>query len=1136
MTTTREKLQGVFLAVIMVLSVFAMNATLVGTALAATNQGELTFTDQPLGSDGTVTVENVSTGQPSTVVVTYTDGENETVAGFTSADNLNNEDVSVLIENTGGFPGDHTAWVFNDTDVPEGLSVGDDATPIAGSALDSQTANVFQASGSLTFNDQELAQDGTVTVENVSTGQNSTIVVTYAGQNANGDTDEIVAGLAAADNLDNQDVSVLIEDTGGFPGEHTAWVFDDSTLRGISLSPGDGVIANTPFSSASDVQNAALDFGSAQVSEAPTGSLTFTEQPLASDGTVTVENVSTGQPSTVVVTYTDGDNETVAGFTSADNLDNEDVSVLIEDADGFPGDHTAWVFDDADVPGDLSVGDDATPIAGSALDSQEANVFQSSGSLTFNDQELANGQVTVENVTTDQASTVVVTYTDQEASEEVIAGLAAADNLDNQDVPVTIEDTGGFPGEHTAWVFADVDVPSGVGISDDATPIAGNALDSANAQVSAPPTGELTFTDQPLAADGTVTVENVSTGQNSTVVVTYTDQEAGEEVIAGLAAANGLDNQDVSVSIENTGGFPGEHTAWVFDDADVPDGVGIGDDATPIADSALDSQTANVFQSSGSLSFSEQPLAADGTVTVEDVTTDQASTVVVTYTDEQSGEEVIAGLAAADNLDGQDVSVSIDDAGGFPGNHTAWVFADVDVPSGVGIGDDARPIASAALDSQEANVFQSSGSLTFSEQSLADDGTVTVENVSTGQPSTVVVTYTDGTNETIAGIASADNLNNQDVSVFIEDTGGFPGEHTAWVFADVDVPSGVGIGDDATPIAGNALDSQTANVFETAGELSFDSQKLADDGTVLVENVSTNQASTVVVTYTDQEAGEEVIAGLAAADNLDGQDVPVTIEDTGGFPGEHTAWVFADSTLPDGIGIGDDATPVAESALDSESAVVDDPDAPVYYVDIQNDGGTYTVGFPGTIATEAVLGEMFVDDEGYQLYAYDNDDNSWVPLTGDDLAETPDELDAVVVATDGNAGPEEITVRIPLEVTDRGGVAERSVDSGWNFIASPSFSDAENAFEGTAGATAVQDRYTAGNARLSAAVPIAQPGSFVDQTGQNSYAGDGSVPEVDPFKGYFVFYDSDGQVPVLAGGVEDSDDADETLGVEEEGT
>lgn len=76
-------------------------------------------------------------------------------------------------------------------------------------------------------------------------------------------------------------------------------------------------------------------------------------------------------------------------------------------------------------------------------------VLEPSGNLTFNDQMVDDGQVTINNVSTTVGSTVFVTYED--GNDTVIAGIRNAPaNLDNFD-PYTVDVEGsGVPGEHTA--------------------------------------------------------------------------------------------------------------------------------------------------------------------------------------------------------------------------------------------------------------------------------------------------------------------------------------------------------------------------------------------------------------------------------------------------------------------------------------------------------------------------------------------------------------------------------------------------------------------------------------------------------------------------------------------------------------
>src|SRR6056297_1567075 len=102
MQDTDNRTLATVLAALMVLSVFAMGFSMSATVLAQEASDDLTFNDQELAEDGSVTVENVTTAQESTVVVTYTNGSEEVIAGIASENNLTGENVSVEVEDTGG--------------------------------------------------------------------------------------------------------------------------------------------------------------------------------------------------------------------------------------------------------------------------------------------------------------------------------------------------------------------------------------------------------------------------------------------------------------------------------------------------------------------------------------------------------------------------------------------------------------------------------------------------------------------------------------------------------------------------------------------------------------------------------------------------------------------------------------------------------------------------------------------------------------------------------------------------------------------------------------------------------------------------------------------------------------------------
>jgi len=111
--------------------------------------------------------------------------------------------------------------------------------------------------------------------------------------------------------------------------------------------------------------------------------------------------------------------------------------------------------------------------------------------------------------------------------------------------------------------------------------------------------GSLTFNDQAL--DGTtVIVEDAQASDgngatDATVVITYTDGDS--VIVAGVEEFDGTP-QDVTVTIGDTGNFPGEHTAHIVPDSEVA-GVNVGEDISEaIADrdvAPLANENANVY-------------------------------------------------------------------------------------------------------------------------------------------------------------------------------------------------------------------------------------------------------------------------------------------------------------------------------------------------------------------------------------------------------------------------------------------------------------------------------------------------------------------------------------------------------------
>ncbi|CDK40570.1 BGTF surface domain-containing protein [Halorubrum sp. AJ67] len=188
-TNYRGKANAVFFAAIMVVSMVAAGFAVAPAAAVNASSGDLTFNDQEL-VDGEVTISDVTTNNGSggvadaeaTAVVTYTNSTgDEIVAGFADANESDSDDIQVAIEDEGGFPGDHTAWLFADGDVPAGISAGDNATALAGSELASDTALVADESFDVSYDEADLHGDTlvyqgqTVLVKNLSAGSSYTL-------------------------------------------------------------------------------------------------------------------------------------------------------------------------------------------------------------------------------------------------------------------------------------------------------------------------------------------------------------------------------------------------------------------------------------------------------------------------------------------------------------------------------------------------------------------------------------------------------------------------------------------------------------------------------------------------------------------------------------------------------------------------------------------------------------------------------------------------------------------------------------------------------------------------------------------------------------------------------------------------
>ncbi|WP_254807766.1 S8 family serine peptidase [Natronosalvus amylolyticus] len=169
-------------------------------------------------------------------------------------------------------------------------------------------------------------------------------------------------------------------------------------------------------------------------------------------------------------------------------------------------------------------------------------------------------------------------------------------------------------------------------------------------------------------------------------------------------------------------------------EATVGDFVAVGDQQVTVY-TADDSEAVNVTVEYGSVDFIQQAAGDDeGTAYVgADVEANVESAVVVTY---ESGEDLtIAGLDtfAADELDGTTQLIDVEDAGGFPGDHTVHVIPVDGLSESYAVGDTvSAETADAVFDADTATVHAASVSMDDQE---ATNGNQTVEvNTSSVEP------------------------------------------------------------------------------------------------------------------------------------------------------------------------------------------------------------------------------------------------------------------------------------------------------------------------------------------------------------------------------------------------------------------
>lgn len=228
-----------------------------------------------------------------------------------------------------------------------------------------------------------------------------------------------------------------------------------------------------------------------------------------------------------------------------------------------------------------SPGDEAFGIV-PTVDRQTEADDEETATVSFGNQSTEGGSVTVDSVSVPEGGFVVMhdstLVTDGDALGSVVGVSDYLDAGDHEDVTVDLPDGIDEDQELIAMPHRDTNGNEGYDFADSEgsedgpyTADGGAVTDAGQVTVEGAEDAEpsVTFEDQTLGEDGgvDVSVNDAGLGQGSWLVVTYEDN--GSLVIAGVSEL--ADSNDLTVTVDDAGGFPGAHTAHVISNLSTAD-------------------------------------------------------------------------------------------------------------------------------------------------------------------------------------------------------------------------------------------------------------------------------------------------------------------------------------------------------------------------------------------------------------------------------------------------------------------------------------------------------------------------------------------------------------------------------------
>lgn len=825
-------------------------ATIEDTTIDVIVDDQFAFADAD-SSEVDVYVENNALIEQTATIDFTADGENSS--------------QSVVI------PGDGAASTSFTVDTSD-LSTGDTVDYTASSPDDSASGTLTVAESTLTFDNQSVNADGEVLVEDVTASADQVVAIT--------DSDFNVVGVKNVDDINDENVLVEIDDPFGNysgSGDYIAHVVagpDD-------VSDGPGLVYDQATIVDADVT---VD----DVSES------FDEDETAEVSEVTVQTADVAAATETNFTVEISQNGDVIGESDVLTGSNSDVTVTLDDPITAEGEtdieavlvdnETGEAFQEASEYGLEDVSDSATVTI---------SVGELDASVNLPDQEIGsnNGSdaVLVDGVTGDEGQYVVITDDDL----NVVGTYALEDRAANEEFVVELDESV-EPGEYRAHLTSDVQLVGDDGIVTDT----GELYDA-----------DLAFEDQEFVGSTTeVTVQTAALMDgmdNSTQFAVAIHNASGD--IIGTATGLTAEESDVTVSLNDGESIDeeGEYVAMLHfsNETDALAPINVVDDGSV----STITDTATITPIESDAAFDDQILGDGSEVLIEDVQAAEDSTVVLTYGENRT----IAGTAAFPASDEPtNVSITVADAGGFPGDHTAHVIPTDQLSSEYGPGDNVSAATAANVTTNvSATVYDASVSVEDQTvQDSTDEVTVSTADLLDGASDDTTFGVEISVDGEVVGSETGLTGENDDVTVSLTESIDVTSEVTATLVDDDGaIPQG-------SASSYESLTDSAMVTVETAegGNVDFADQAVGEDGEVVAENVQPVDVNTVTT-----EAGVEPQSDFLVLIDTDTGDIVdsvqfselsegefsggnVTLNASGASPGEHTVAIHEPNAAGDG--------------------------------------------------------------------------------------------------------------------------------------------------------------------------------------------------------------------------------------------